>query len=62
MSTVPEDVQYFQSAALYQTLLDEAENIIQVSDYQTHELLFVNQKAAAFAGKEKNFCKGIRCY
>ncbi len=46
---------------LYQTILDEAEDVLVVADRHTNELLFVNSAAAGMAGRSKEEAGSMRC-
>ena len=50
------------ATALYRQLLDGTDTVVQVSDLDTKELLYVNQAAAAFAGRGKDDLCGKKCY
>lgn len=50
------------AAELYQDIVDESGTAILVADYNTRELLYINNAAAKFAGKPKEAYAGRKCH
>ena len=53
---------FSEASIMLKKLLDEADCIIQVSDLETRELLYVNKNAAEFAKRSQHGFEGMRCY
>lgn len=47
---------------LYRNILNETNQIVQVSDLHTHEILYANNAACVFAGRENGIYAGETCY